>query len=125
MNFHAAAWWVDLAPIARAIDPFTPGWSPVGPAGVGATAALPTIVEIDGSLRSRKVDSQLISIAVFPAAIDLTLSSSRNVREAGSVRPSSMVFFIHVRAWTPGPSLTVSLPLASVNEPPKAPSIWA
>src|SRR5947209_7873158 len=100
MNFHAAAWCFDFAPMDSAIEPLTPGFLPEGPAGVCMTPALPTIVEIEGSFRSRNVDSQFSSMAVLPDAIDLSVSSSRKVVEAGSVRPRSIDFFIQVRAST-------------------------
>ena len=39
ISFHAAAWFFDFAPMERAIEPFTPGLSPLGPAGGAVTEA--------------------------------------------------------------------------------------
>src|SRR5258708_4510321 len=101
MNVQAASWCFEPVGMASAIDPLTPGLSPLWPFGGAETPICPTTLEMDASFWSRRVDSQLSSIAVLPAAIDLSVSSSRKVRDAGSVRPSVIVWRIQVSAATP------------------------
>ena len=89
MNFHAASGCCERAPIDSAIEPLTPGLAPDGPLGEAKTCTWSTTWEIEGSLRSRSVDSQLRDIAALPAAlkawIDQIVRMGRTVRktEAG------------------------------------------
>src|ERR1700690_489134 len=100
------------------LEPLMPASAPALNTGMGAKAALPTICDLVASFESLYWNSQFTAKALLPARKSASTAFSSEDTELGLDRPSSMVCFIHVRAWTPLSLLKAGLPLASTNDPP-------
>src|SRR5512143_2298760 len=100
------------------LEPVTPAFAPASNTGLGATATLPGIWDLVASVESAYWKRQFTANADLPARkLDSTAISSDETA-LGLLRPSSMVCFIQVNAWTPCALLIAGLPLASTNDPP-------
>src|ERR1700730_5238652 len=124
MYCQAAFWFLLPVVTHNAIDPLTPG-AALGPAGVGATATLPTTLDWAASSAAACMYVQLSANAAPPAVKTLRTSSSSDSSELGLVSFSSSVFFMNSSAARPPPELNaMDLPSADRNVPPNAPTSW-